>query len=142
MIKKFISIILIPILLLISACSPVEKFNGEIVEGITETKEIKRNEYDLKIENKDSFVLYIYTYGCASCAKFNKKINAFVEESSLLIFKIETSQIKGTIDYHAAPAIAIIKDGNLIDLVNDFDNSKYFESKDSVKKYISKYVNY
>lgn len=139
--KNIIWYIILPFILLISSCGPmVEKFPAEIQDGISEPIEIKLEDYNQMINEKKSFILYISSPTCGSCKLFNDELNPFIEETSIVIYKIHYSEIKGIIDYHATPAISIIKDGEIINTINMLDNEKHFKSTKNIKSFILRYV--
>ncbi len=142
--KKLLWCFILPFIILLSSCGPmISKFEIETQEGISEAVKISRDDYDQMINDKKSFILYIYLTTCGSCKKFSDNIlNPIIADNSIVIYRIETYFIKDIIDYVATPAISVIKDGELVNTINEFDNSKHFRNKKSFKKYIDRYVTY
>lgn len=132
---------LLPFIMIFTSCGPmIEKFEIEIQEGISEPIEIKKDDYLAMIENKKSFIIYISSSTCSSCKQFNPKLNSVIEELSIIIYKIESYQIKEYVNYHATPAIAVIKEGELVHTINMDENPSHFKSASSIEKYILRYI--
>lgn len=142
--RKIIWYLLLPFVILLSSCGPmIEKFAIETQEGIKEPVKILRADYDTMISEGKSLVLYIASSTCSSCKKFSTNaLNPFIEESNVVIYRIETYLIDDVINYVATPAISIIKDGEVVNTVNMLDNEKHFTSKKNFKSYITRYVTY
>ena len=142
--RKIIYCLILPLVLLLSSCGPmISKFEIETQKGITEPIKILRENYDNMIQEKKSFILYIGSTTCSSCKKFSQNaLNPFIEETGVVIYRIETYLIDDAINYIATPAISVIKDGELVNTVNMLNNEKHFTSKKNIKKYIDRYVTY
>lgn len=142
--RKIIWYLLLPFVILLSSCGPmIEKFAIETQEGINEPIKISREDYDLMINEEKSFILYIALTTCGDCKKFSQNaLNPFIEETGVVIYRIETYLIDDVINYVATPAISIIKDGEVVNTVNMLDNEKHFTSKKNFKSYITRYVTY
>lgn len=139
--KKIFIYLFLPFILLLTSCGPmIGKFEAEIQGGIKEPITIDSKDYLTMTEEEKSFILYISSSTCVSCKQFNPKLNSFIEEYSLVIYKIESKHIKEYIDFHATPAIAIIKDGNVVHTINMDENPSHFKSTSSIEKYILRYV--
>ena len=52
----------------------------------------------------------------------------------------EASLVKEIINYHATPAISVIKDGELVITVNMDENPSHFKSTASIRKFILRYI--
>ena len=76
------------------------------------------NEYDSKISNKDSFVLFIYRSGCYGCGLLGPALANYVNENNVAIYALSITEISGhsleTVeDITATPYLLIIKDGEI-----------------------------
>lgn len=78
------------------------------------------DEYDAKIANKDSFVLFVYKEGCLGCDNLSPAIKKYLDENEgSVIYSIEISEIglKHTLykDYNISgtPWILVVKEGNI-----------------------------
>lgn len=141
--KKILCVLLVVILL--SGCSK-EKFslenkyydNGEF----SEIDKTKLNELE---DNSESFLVMVYTTGCFSCMDFEKVLTEFTKDNNLTVFRININDIEGTkieekIKY--TPSLVIYKKGNVYKYLdaNSDDDTEYYKSTDSLKKWLDKYI--
>ena len=141
--KKILCVLLVVILL--SGCSK-EKFslenkyydNGEF----SEIDKTKLNELE---DNSESFLVMVYTTGCFSCMDFEKVLTEFTKDNNLTVFRININDIEGTkieekIKY--TPSLVIYKKGALYKYLdaNSDDDTEYYKSTDSLKKWLDKYI--
>lgn len=59
----------------------------------TETIELTYEEYNQKIQNKDSFILLMWQDGCSHCQKFEPILNEVITEYNLEIYSMNISKI-------------------------------------------------
>lgn len=51
-------------------------------------------QYQEKINNKDTFYIYFYENGCAGCQNFSPSLNQLIKEKKLTVCGVEVSQYK------------------------------------------------
>lgn len=81
--------------------------------------ELTFTEYNEKIENKDTFVLFLWQTGCSHCEKFEPVLKRVVNKNELEIYTInlaklgdsEYSKIQNKTFIKGTPATVYIKDG-------------------------------
>ena len=97
------------------------------------------------IENKSSFVLFVYQDLCVNSYNFEKVLNEFVNENQIGIVKIAYSDIKNTlladtIKYY--PSFVIFKEGKIVDYLdaNSDEDTKYFKNIDDFSDWFKSYI--
>lgn len=113
--------------------------------GGSKITEIEFNELNELVENKKSFVIFIYQPMCVTSANFESVLNEFLKENQISIYKISFANIKDTylnkyIKYY--PSFIIYNKGKIVDFLEadkDEDVSSY-TSKDEFKNWFTKYV--
>lgn len=56
-------------------------------------KEISFNEFNKKIENKETFVLYVGNKGCHNCVNYEPKLKEVLKEYKITIYKLDNSKL-------------------------------------------------
>ena len=95
--------------------------------------------------NKETFLVMVYTTGCFSCMDFEKVLTEFTEEYKLNILRInindiEKTKLKDKIKY--TPSLVIYKEGKVykyLDADSDKD-TKYYKNIDNLKEWLDKYI--
>ena len=59
----------------------------------TEPVEIKYDEFQSKIDNKESFVLFMWQTGCSHCEAFEPTLKEVIKEKDILIYSINSTLI-------------------------------------------------
>lgn len=97
------------------------------------------------IENKSSFVLFVYQDLCVNSYNFEKVLNEFVNENQIGIVKIAYSDIENTlladtIKYY--PSFVIFKEGKIVDYLdaNSDEDTKYFKNIDDFSDWFKSYI--
>ena len=143
--KSYLIIILL-LSILITGCNLDKKFflENEYYDK-SEFMEIDAKVYTNKIENNESFILFIYQPMCATSANFEKIVKEFLDEYKISINKIAFSNIANTdlsnvIKYY--PSFVIIKDGKIIDYLdaNSDEDTVYYKNKDDFSNWILEYI--
>ncbi len=101
--------------------------------------------FDTLIENKESFVVFIYQPMCSTSNNFNNIINEFIEKYQISFYKLSFSDLKQTelkkcVKYY--PSLVIFKNGKMVDYLDASDeaDSNYYKNVDDLKKWFTKYV--
>lgn len=109
----------------------------------TTYKDITLDEYETKISDKDSFVLFIYSNTCSACKAFKPVLNGVIKERHLIIYGLEyglitsdssISKIKYT------PTIIIYDKGERIFQTLTDEDYDYLESKSTFLSLLDKYT--
>ncbi|HHT38774.1 MAG TPA: thioredoxin family protein [Mollicutes bacterium] len=82
-------------------------------------KDVTYSEIKNKVENKESFVLYIGNEFCSYCKLFEPKLRAVANEYKLVIYKIDTAtmttdenqEFKGLVGSVGTPTVVFFYDG-------------------------------
>lgn len=147
--KKYLSAILIICLMITCvACNKkVEPFDLKD-EYYKESKiiDLDKKELEQMIDDKESFVVYIYLPGCSSCAEFKEVLEEFQKDNKLVIYSTQIKiaheiGLKEKIPY--APSFAVYKEGELIsylDAMSD-DDLGYYKTSEQFKEWLTKYIN-
>ena len=112
--------------------------------------EIKGNELK-DLENKcEYFMLYVYSSGCVSCAKFRNVLEDYLEQNNLTIYAINNADFvdcdsEAKTCVHFTPAVVVYNDGKILSYLDPSldSDAKYYESvekftewmKDKTKEY-------
>ena len=91
--------------------------------------EISIDDLNKKIENKESFILYIGSAKCSHCKDYRPKLNEVVKEYNLTVYyvdisKLDNNQLKNLskiISYNGTPATAFIEDGEDLGIQTHID---------------------
>lgn len=59
----------------------------------TEPVKIDYNEFQIKMENKESFVLFMWQTGCSHCEAFEPTVTKVVKEKDILIYSINLAEL-------------------------------------------------
>ena len=106
---------------------------------------INLTEYNTKINNKEDFVLYLYSEYCGGCAIFSPILNKVIEEKHLIIYAIDNDQIPDghALDGRMTASLLIYDDGKILKEIsqeNDKDK-EIFEGKDNLISFLNQYTN-
>lgn len=109
------------------------------------TRKIEIEEFNQLVDQKESFVVFVYQPMCVTSSDFENVLSQFLEDNYVSIYKIAYSNIKDTelgkkVKYY--PSFLIYKEGKLIDFLEaDKDEDVlYYTSKDEFTKWFTKYV--
>jgi len=146
--KSFLLSILLYFSTVLSACGckktdKVEKFMARgIYNAISYVEIDTAAELQAKIDNEESFVLYLYSSICNNCKEFKSDVlEPFIAETHMEIFAIETSVagLSKVIKVNSTPTLVVYNEG-LIESKVDPTKSDAFNSVSELKTYLSKYV--
>ena len=110
------------------------------------SKELKTTDnYDDKIANKDSFLLFVYAEGCYGCSLLSPALREYVNENEVAIYTLDYAKVSDKHDLYKAgvnttPYLVLVENGRirqvkLVKLTNDEKSNIEW-----VKKWMSKYV--
>ena len=136
--------------------TPKDGYNPNENENLIEIEDVKSNkmimiesleELNLLINDKKTFLLYVYLPGCVSCASFKPIVEEFMEINDVAIYQLnykeienEDNIIKQSINY--APSLFIFKEGQMLsylDPISDDDKSIY-QNSENLSNWINEYI--
>lgn len=113
--------------------------------GANNITEIKIDELNQLIDNKESFTVFVYQSMCVTSSAFESVLYDFLEDEQISIYKIAFSNIKDTeigkmVKYY--PSFIIYNKGKIIDFLEaDKDEDvNYYTSKDEFKSWFTRYI--
>ncbi len=114
------------------------EFNAGHFENITTTQ------LDNLREAGKDFVVYVYTPGCLTCAEVDKKLEYYINNYGLTIYRIAYSALSSLdqlkMASSTAPILGFYKAGIKLEIVPYSKNEKHFDSQDSFNAMFEKYV--
>ena len=153
--RKFIPIIFILSLLILTGCKKDKeptlenKLNIEINTELTKTQYLDPRDLEEKINNKETFIIYLANETCSMCQLFQPVIDSVVNETKLTIYKSYVSRIntykssitKDFFKLEYTPSIAIVIEGELFHIINGNNHEIYFDTVESILSFLEKYIN-
>ena len=139
--------VLIPIILscFISGCSLNNNRDNliwiETEYSIDSYVGIGYEEFMKKCENKEDFILYIYSPTCLACKDFSPILTRYITTYDARIYAIKTSDIGPGISYAYTPTIQLFNNGELQEGINSIKDEKVFSSYNNLEKYFNEKVN-
>lgn len=113
--------------------------------GTNKMTEIKIDELNELIDNKESFAVFIYQPMCITSSDFESVLSDFLEDNHLSIYKIAFSSIKDTdigktVKYY--PSFIIYKKGKIVDFLeaNKDEDVDFYTSKEGFEKWFTSYI--
>jgi len=112
----------------------------------TQEIEINYDNFENKIDLKDSFVLYVYSPQCGLCIQFASVITEGTEDLNFTVYELQRNLVTEDSPLHQyakfTPAVIIYSSGKAIanlDSTKDSDNV-YFETVGGFKQWITCHV--
>lgn len=113
--------------------------------GFNSINEIKKDDLNKLMDDKESFAVFVYQPMCITSSDFEAVLNNFLEENQISVYKIAYSRIKDTdigksVKYY--PSFIIYNKGEMVDFLeaNKDEDVDYYISKDGFEKWFTKYV--
>ena len=113
--KKLIrfSLLIFTVVIVLSGC-----FNKNASSGYI--KEISFDEFMEKVENKESFPVYIGNEGCSFCVAYKPTLESVAKDYNITIYHVDNSKLTEDeaiefskyINYSGTPTVAFITDGD------------------------------
>lgn len=145
--KKILLLPLIFICLILVGCDKKIKqfYLDEEYYKNSEFIELDKNTLNNLIEDKKSFVIFIYQPLCAASVEFNKVLDEFLETNQITIYKMPYSEMKETelskhIKYY--PSFVIYHDGKFVSYLDasSDEDKKYYSTKEEFMNWFTKYI--
>ncbi len=143
--KRILFLISLFCVLVISGCG-CDKDKASLQVGdmnATSYKTITMMELNTKIEDGDSFVLYVYSTTCGGCDLFKPIIENVIVDRHLIVYAIEYNNISNDHELSGlkyTPSLVVYDEGDLLIKVDPDSNAKYFENYDGFKSFLDKYT--
>ena len=154
--KKILTLFLIPLLLI--SCSkktnPIiydgefllsEKYYTEIDKGLKD--DIDYSLIKQALDNKESFVVFIYSNGCMTCASFKPILEDFLNQHNMQFlastFQLMKDNVTAINDYvKYTPGLVIFNNGDyVVDLdANEEEDTYAFKSLNGFTEWFSRFV--
>lgn len=148
MIICFFSIFVVAIILIIVLFTNKSKETFYLENkyyGTNNITEINIEKLNNLINEKESFVVFVYQPMCITSSDFEEVLNDFFEDNPINIYKIAFSDIKdvdvgANIKYY--PSFIIYNKGKVVDYLeaNKDEDVEFYTSKESFGKWFTKYV--
>lgn len=152
MTKKIIKIIIL-IILLIALVILVVNLSNRDKKFYLEDKyykeakinEIDENKLESLINDKESFVVFVYQPMCITSSSFNELLNEFTNKYNMTIYMIPFSSIKDTnLEKHVKyyPSFVIFNNGKVVDYLkaDSDDDTKCYENLPDFEDWFFSYV--
>ena len=107
--------------------------------------DINLEELNKLIDDKESFIAYVYLPGCSSCAAFKEVLEEFQKENILSFYSVQIKYAKETVigeKVKYAPSFVVFKEGKLVGYLDaESDKDKpYYENTSSFKEWLTQYI--
>lgn len=104
------------------------------------------NNYDEKVNNGDSFVLFVYSNSCSGCKLLAPALKAYVDETNLVVYTLNYSKVTDKHELYKAgvnttPYLVLIENGKIVyvELINLSFSDKE-ANKDTIREWMNKHV--
>ena len=109
----------------------------------TTYKTITMSELEAKIDDNDSFVLYVYSPTCGACEMFKPILEKAIQSRGLIVYAIQYSQIRDGHELSSlkyTPSLVVYNKGEVLYKTDPNKNEDYFANKDGVLSFLDKYT--
>ena len=137
-------LLLVAIVILLVGCKQEKFYLEDVHYGNGVITDIDKKELKLLEKEKQSFAVFVYLPGCASCAEFKKVLNEFVEEKNIEVYSISITDVEGTgvekVEY--APSLVLYNEGKVVDLLDSASDEDlpYFKEVTSLTEWLEEYI--
>ena len=147
--KKFLSVITMFVcVFFLASCSCKDDEDVKVSLSIgdmnaTTYRSVTMSYLDAMIQDKESFIVYVYNRTCTGCKAFKPILESVIDEKNLIIYAIEDINISSNHELYSlrtTPALALYKDGEIVFKTIYDDNKSYFDSTDGFKSFLDKYT--
>ena len=141
--KKILSLFLcfLTMLGLVSCNKNEDKILLEGKEGISEAIDLTISQFQTKLNNGDTFLVYSYVVTCANCHAFvNEVLNPYIEENDVVIYRIDSGSLISVDDKapNIAPSLLIYEKGEIKESITFRKNREIFTDKGAFTKFMNK----
>lgn len=107
--------------------------------------DINLEELNKLIEDKESFIMYVYLPGCSSCAAFKEVLTEYQQENIISFYSTQIKFAKETVigeKIKYAPSFVVFKEGKLVGYLDaESDEDKpYYESASAFGQWLGRYI--
>lgn len=111
---------------------------------ITDFIDIQNDKIETMIEEKESFILYVHSFGCGSCADITPRVKAIIEDYGITIYRIQYWELADGSPFKLStgtPILGFYKNGVKLKIIGYSEkNHEQFSSKENLLKLFEKYV--
>lgn len=110
------------------------------------------DEYDEKINNKDSFVLFVYTEGCFGCQKLSPAIKDYIDDNEgAVVYSMKTETINSNYNHSlyktenisGTPWVILVENGTIVyKVIMPVENDTDAKAKDWFYDLMEKHVSW
>lgn len=104
---------------------------------------ISLSEVDAKVDNKDTFILYVYSPTCGGCIAFKPILENVIKSKNLIVYALLYSDITSGHELKSlsgTPSVVVYKEGEILTKINSNKDSDYFKNNDSFISFLDKYT--
>lgn len=132
--------LVIPIIGL-SGCGKDKKIELKRDDTLKDPVALNAIEFKNKIDNNDSFVMFVESKSCSSCLSFKNVVKEFISETNAIIYSIQTSEADTLFKYFTykiTPTLFVFSEGKQF-AKTDY-NSGNLNTINTFTKYLNKYT--
>lgn len=148
--KKIVSIIscmMLSVILLVGCSCSCSKEKANLAIGdMNATSYVDLSSFEIvksMIEDKETFVLFVYQVDCSACKSFKPILEEVIKERHIKVYGIQYKYIDSDHklkDLQYTPSIVIYKAGKLFIKTDPDANSSYFKNSEGFKSFLDKYT--
>lgn len=138
--RLFLLPLVIPLIGL-SGCGKDKKIELKRDDSSNDPVTLKAIDFINKIDNKDSFVMFVESKSCSSCLSFKNVVKEFISETNAIIYSIQTSEADTLFKYFTykiTPTLYVFSEGKQF-AKTDYD-SGHLNTIYTLTKYLNKYT--
>ena len=100
-------------------------------------------EFDEKVNNKDSFVIFIYSETCSGCRLLAPALQEYVDENNIVIYTLNYAHVSDkhalyTFGVNTTPFLVLVEKGNLVYL--ELADKLVFNDKEANAKWAKEWM--
>jgi len=141
--KKILMAILMISLLFLSGCRNKPVLTALTSPGVTSSELISYSELETKMNAKASFILYVSSETCSSCRDFKPYLDAFIVETSVVIYQIEAFEQlpidNSLIPFTYTPTLFFIENGEIVKTADPISEEDAFSSTEAFTTFFESY---
>lgn len=104
-----------------------------------------KEEFQEKLDNKESFIVFIHSITCQGCIAFTPILEEFMKNESIAIYRLTIgifSTFDDLYDYQGTPSLVFFKEGKKVAYSSPTseDDGYLYKNVENLTKYISKKV--
>ena len=151
--KRLFKLFSLTLVLMLAGCScfvkPIEMedsmYNNHSEEVFVDLKTF--DEYKNLLDNKKSFVIYVYEESCGGCIKFSPVLKEYLKSENLKIYRIDVTVAKSKDspikeEMKGTPAVFVFDKGEYVTFLNSHKkkHTEAFKTATAFGEWFTKYV--